>query len=64
VRGDAKCKKKIERIEIQGHIDVSSCNSKSCQPKRIYAFLTNTTTTAHPEAKKKIIKKMIPLIHK
>jgi hypothetical protein len=64
VRGDAKCKKKNERIEIQGRVDVSLCNSKSCQPKRMYAFLTNTTTTTYiPKQKRKIMKKTIPLIH-
>ena len=51
-------KKENERIEIQGHVDVSSCNSKSCQPERMYAFLTNTTTE-YTE-----VKKMIPLTHK
>ncbi len=44
--------KKTERIEIQGRVDVSLYNSKSCQPKRMYGSLTNTTT-AHTDARKK-----------
>ncbi len=45
--------KKTERIEIQGRVDVSLYNSKSCQPKRMYVFLTNTTTTTYTEVKRK-----------
>jgi hypothetical protein len=45
-------KKKSKRIEAEGRIDVSLHNSKSCQPKRMYGSLTNTTT-AHTDARKK-----------
>jgi len=48
-------KKKNERIEIQGRVDVSLCNSKSCQPKRMYAFFDkhNNNNNIYTEAKKK-----------
>jgi len=45
-------KKKSKRTEAEGRIDVSLYNSKSCQPKRMYGYLTNTTT-AHTDARKK-----------
>jgi hypothetical protein len=53
-----------KKIEIQGHIDVSSSNFKVMPTKaRMDVDLTNIITTTYTESKEKKRRKTIPVAH-